>query len=258
MSENLPIPKPKKPKMARALGVTEFLNKKFLELEFTGKWKDAFGNPERNFKMIVFGKRKNGKTEFVVSFVKFMTTFGRVLYNSFEQGHSRSLQCAYMRQDMKDVSGKVVTTHKEPFESMYYRLKQKKSPQIVVIDSVQHIKMTKDQWQQLVTDFPKKAFIAISHAQGDDPKGEVADFIGYDVDISVLVKGFKAYCQGRYGGGDEIVIWEKGHADYLRRNSKTKPKEPTPPTPDLFTIQSTDVPTVPTVPKDSAPEIPNS
>lgn len=244
MNDNTPLNKPKKIKMARALGVREFLAKKFIVFEFTGHWLKAFGKPERNFKMIVFGKKKNGKTEFVVSFIKYMTTFGRVLYNSFEQGHSHSLQCAYMRQNMEEVIGKVITTHKEPFESMYHRLKRKKSPMIVVIDSIQHIKMTKDQWQQLVTDFPKKSFIAISHAHGDDPKGEVADFIGYDVDISVLVKGFKATCQGRYGGGDEIVIWEKGHADYLRRNSKSKPKEVAP-LPDLFTPPSiTETPSI--------------
>lgn len=209
--------------MARALGVTEFLSKKFVEYEFTDKWLLAMGKPETNFKMIIYGKPKNGKTEFCIQFAKYMTAFGKVLYNSFEQGHSKSLQDAFVRQNMKEVSGKIIVTHKEKYEEMFIRLRKKKSPNIIFIDSLQYVKLTVEQWKELIEKFPKKVFIVISHASGDEPKGSSAEAIQYDVDISVLVKGFAAHCQGRFGGGDELIIWEEGHRRYLQRINKLKP-----------------------------------
>lgn len=221
--------------MARALGVTEFLQKKFDEFTFDGKWLEAMGKPEKNFKMIIYGKPKNGKTEFCIQFAKYMTKFGKVLYNSFEQGHSKSLQDAFRRQNMQEVKGKIIVTHKEKYQDMFSRLKRKKSPQIIFIDSLQYIKLSGDQWKELIETFPRKVFIVISHAQGDEPKGEGAITIQYDVDISVLVKGFAAHCQGRFGGGSEIIIWEEGNQRYLSRIAKAKGKTiPAIPTPELF------------------------
>lgn len=211
--------------MKRALGVTEFLAKRFDEFEFDQHWLQALGKPEKNFKAIIIGKPKNGKTEFCIMFAKYLTKFGRVLYNSFEQGHSKSLQDAFIRQNMQEAKGRIIVTHKEKYDEMHHRLKVKKSPNIVFIDSVQHIKLTQDQWKQLISDFPKKVFVVISHATGDEPKGGTAEFIQYDVDISILVKGFKAHCQGRFGGGDDIIIWEEGHQRYLARLQAGKRKE---------------------------------
>ncbi len=221
--------------MARALGVTEFLQKKFDEFAFDGQWEEAMGKPEKNFKMIIYGKPKNGKTEFCIQFAKYMTQFGKVLYNSFEQGHSKSLQDAFRRQQMQEVKGRIIVTHKEKYADMFARLKKKKSPQIIFIDSLQYIKLNGDQWKELIEAFPRKVFIVISHANGDEPKGEGAITIQYDVDISVLVKGFAAHCQGRFGGGSEIIIWEEGHQRYLARIAKTKGKAPVAtPVPELF------------------------
>lgn len=218
----------------RALGVAEFLLKKFNAFVFEGIWLQALGHPEKNFKVIIFGKPKNGKTEFCIMFAKYLTKHGKVLYNSFEQGHSKSLQDAFVRQKMDEVKGNLLITHKEKFDEMFARLKRKKSANIIFIDSVNHIKLTADQWRLLIESFPKKVFIVISHATGDDPKGTTAEFIQYDVDISIQVKGFKAHCQGRFGGGDDIVIWQEGHDRWLAKQSKVKQPKPVPtPQPQL-------------------------
>lgn len=206
--------------MARALGVTEFLNKKFVEFLFSGIWQEAMGNPERNFKAIIFGKPKNGKTEFCIMFAKYLTRFGKVLYDSFEQGHSKSLQDAFRRQGMQDVRGKIIVTHKEKFEDLFTRLKKKKSPNIIFLDSLQYIKLTPEQWKLLIETFHKTVFIVISHANGDEPRGSAAEAIQYDVDISILVKGFKAHCSSRFGGNNTIMIWEEGHQRWLARQMK--------------------------------------
>jgi len=234
--------------MARALNAKEFLNKKFEVLPFTGKWRDAFGEPETNFSMIIYGKSGNGKTELAVMFMRYMTGFGKCLYDSFEQGFSRSLQDAWRRQKIEDVSNHTLIVHKERFEDLVERLRKKKSPHTVFIDSIQYIKLTYEQWQFLKETFPRKRFIVIAHAQGDDPKGAAAAAIEFDVDIKLLVKGFKVYPKSRFGGNEPFVFYEKGHANWLAKQNKGGVKAAPPsnkPAELPFTSENKEVETTP-------------
>ena len=44
--------------MKRALGVTEFLSKKFIEFDFENSWLAAMGKPEKNFKAIIYVSKR--------------------------------------------------------------------------------------------------------------------------------------------------------------------------------------------------------
>lgn len=211
--------------MARALNAKEFLNKRFVVLPFDGQWLKTFGEPESNFSMIIYGKSGNGKTEFAVMFSKYITRFGKAIYNSFEQGFSKSLQDAWRRQGLADVSNHLLLVHKEPFDEFVERLKRKKSPSTVVIDSLQYIRMTYQQWQYLRNTFPRKRFILIAHAEGDEPKGSAARDIEFDVDIKVLIKGFQVLPKSRFGGNEPFVFYDKGHANWLMRQGKLPGKK---------------------------------
>ena len=211
--------------MARALNAKEFLSKKFETLPFDDVWLQAFGEPEANFSMIIYGKSGNGKTEVAVKFMKYMTKFGKCLYDSFEQGFSRSLQQAWIRQKIEEVSAQTLVVHKEPFEELVSRLRKKKSPRTVFIDSVQYIKLTYEQWQYLRTQFPRKRFIMIAHAERDDPKGGAAKAIEFDVDIKVLIKGFQLFPRSRFGGNEPFVFYEQGHQNWLLRQQKNRPMQ---------------------------------
>ena len=60
-----------------------------------------------------------------------------------------------------------------------------------------------------------KALILISQATGKEPKGELADFARYDVDMKIRVEGYKAFPEGRLnGGGHPFVIYPKKAAEY--------------------------------------------
>lgn len=208
--------------MARGLNAKEFLAKKFKLLAFEGQWAKAFGLPEENFSMIIYGKSGNGKTELAVAVCKYMTRFGKVAYNSYEQGHSASLQQSFMRQAMHEVGAQVLVLHKEPFAELIKRLRRKKSPPTVVLDSVQYMGLTYEQWQELRRSFPRKRFILIAHAEGDAPKGSAAKSIEFDVDIKVLVKGFKIFPASRFGGNQSFISYEKGHQEWLTRQARYK------------------------------------
>lgn len=211
--------------MGRALNAKEFLNKKFETITFTGDWLASFGEPERNFSMIIYGKSGNGKTEFAIMFAKYLTKFYKTIYDSFEQGFSKSLQDGFRRQKMHEVSDKILLVHKEDYTQLMERLAKKKSPHIVIIDSVQYIKLTYDQWQYMRETFPRKVFILIAHADGDEPKGRHAKDIEFDVDIKVLVKGYQAWPKSRFGGNEPFMIWERGHLNWLSRQNKAVKKE---------------------------------
>lgn len=216
---------PKKLRLPRTLGAKQFISKKFIELPFEGRFKDSFSQPEDNFSMIIYGSSGNGKTEAEVIICKYLTNYGTVYFNSTEQGISRSLQTAWIRNKMDEVDGKVQLAHKESYETMVARLKRKKSAKIVFIDSIQHSGISYEMWKQLRSKFPKKIFVLISHATGSEPRGAAAFDIKYDVDIKCFVKDFILYPDGRFGGGKPFVIFEEGYRRKVSRKKGIKPSQ---------------------------------
>lgn len=159
--------------------------------------------------MIIYGESGNGKTEFVVQLVKMLTKFGKVAYDSLEQGTSKTMQDAWIRNNMKEVQGQILLIDREYYDELVERLSKKKSPKIVVIDSAQYMNIDYDQYKKLKEKFRKKIFIWVSHMEGGRPDGKTAKKIMYDVDIKVHVEHFVAYVRSRFGGSEPFIIWEE-------------------------------------------------
>lgn len=191
----------------KTIGVFQLSQKRFIELEFTGLWADAFGKPETNFSAIIYGPSGNGKTEFCVQFAKYLSNFKRVLYFSREEGISKTIQKAFERNNMIDCKGRVILGEKGNFESLYQYLEKKNSTEIVIIDSIDYMKLTAEQYRILVTRFPRKAFILISWNRGAQPKSQAGKDIEYMCDIKIHVKQYQAYVRSRFGGNKPFVIW---------------------------------------------------
>jgi hypothetical protein len=192
-----------------AIGINDFLKKQFNTFQFTDEWKASFGEPEKNFKAIVYGHSGNGKTEFCIKWAKYLAQFAKVYYNSFEQGISKTLQDALKRNNMGEVAGRVIFGDKETFAQMLDRLKSKNGPQIVLIDSRDYMNLTTEQFKKLIEAFPRKAFIIICWESGGKPKGEYGKSIEFQCDIKIRVSNFKAYPKSRFGGNDPFVIWDR-------------------------------------------------
>lgn len=205
---------PKKNK--RALSVSDMLNYSPEVLPFTGEWREAIGLPELKGAWIVFGDSGNGKTSFALKLGKYFAQIGkRVAYDSIEEGVSLSMREAYIRTGMSDVSGRFILLDKEPITELRMRLKKRRSPEVIIIDSVQYTGLTSKEYKELVDDFPHKLFIFISHADGLKPKGALAQAIYYDAFVCLLIKGFKALVKkSRYGGNGEITISERLAQEY--------------------------------------------
>ncbi len=198
----------------RAVSVDQILKKKFKEMSFEGKWEKSFGIPEMSGVWIVWGHSGNGKTNFALQLARYLTTFGKVVYNTLEEGARKSFALAVQRSNMKSVKSKFSILDREPFEDLKDRLRAHKSPHVIIIDSLQYLDLKKCEYTSLKEEFPDKLFIFISHAEGKHPKGSLAGFVRYDADVKIWIQGYKAIITSRFGGGEDYIIWDLGVADY--------------------------------------------
>lgn len=209
--------------MSRAISNKNVLAAQFETADFDGPFLASFGRPELRGAWIIWGTSGSGKTTFTLQLCKYLAGFRRVAYNSLEQGLSLSLQRAWERVEMAEAGSNIILLNKENLPELRARLSKRKSPEIIVIDSVQYLtKFYVQQFNELKEDFPDKLFIFISQADkaGKDPAGSVAKHIRYDADIKIKVEGYKAFVTTRYEdptkgeGGADFIIWQQGANDY--------------------------------------------
>lgn len=193
----------------KTIGIFQLGQKVFDCYEFNGKWLDSFGNPEKNFSALISGDSGNGKTDFCVKFAKHMAQFVKVLYVSHEEGISKSIQEAFQRNNMHEVSGKVILAEKATVDEIIAYLKKRNSPGFVIIDSLDYMNLTTDQYKLIRANCPKKAIAIISWSKNNKPKSQYAKDIEFMADIKINVSKFKAYARCRYGGNTPFVIWNK-------------------------------------------------
>lgn len=189
----------------------QLLNKNNNAVEFDGRFHKLIGNPVLKGSWIVWGQSGNGKTRFVVQLMKYLTMFARVGFNSMEEGDGETIKKAFAEEKMEDVNGRLIIIDNENFEELIIRLQKKKSPHIIVVDSLQYLGISWNQYKQLKEMFPRKLFIWVSHADGKFPEGRVANKVRFDSHVKIRVFGFMAMAQSRYGTSSEpYVIWEEG------------------------------------------------
>jgi hypothetical protein len=177
-------------KINRAYSVSNVLSKKFNPLDFSGEWECTLGKPDKAFSAIIWGNTTNGKTEAAIKFAKYLTNFGKVAYNSLEQGLSSTIRDALLRNHMDTCGNSFILLDREPFDDLIVRMSKLKSPDFLFIDSVQYTRITKAQYYQLKELMLKKGkgIIWISQAKGSLPKGALADDIMFDVDLKLWVE----------------------------------------------------------------------
>jgi len=201
----------------RALTVNDIRDYKPLVLPFENEWLASIGSPELKGGWIIWGNSVNGKTRFALKLAKYMANFVRVAYDSLEEGLSLSMQKAIIDVGMSDVKRSFVLLDKETVPMLRERLTKQRSPQVVIIDSLQYTGLTYKDYTTLINDFPHKLFILVSHADGREPRGNVGKAIKYDAFVKIYVEGYKAFAQSRYGGGEPFVVWQKGADAYWNK-----------------------------------------
>jgi hypothetical protein len=201
--------------LSKAISVKELYDTKYKELAFEGEWEEHMGRPEHTGSIFVWGRSGHRKTTYVAMFAKYLTNFGRVAYDSLEEGKSKSMREAFKRARMEEVAGKIILLNKEPIAQLRERLMKHKAPNIVVIDSVQVARMKYEDYRNLIDHFPKVLFILVSKAKGKEPRGNAAEEMRYDSNVTVYVEGGRAFIdKSRYGGGKYIDVDPEKAAKY--------------------------------------------
>ena len=196
--------------MKRALTITDIRSYKATTYRLEGGLGDALGEVELTGSWIVWGGSANGKTRFALQLAKALAKQVRVAYDSLEEGLSLSMQHAIEDVGFADVKRNFILLDGEGIDELKERLRKQRSPKVVIIDSLQYTGLTYTEYKALRDEFRSKLFIWISHAEGHNPKGAVADAVKFDAFVKVYVEGYRAYPQSRFGGGEEYVIWEEG------------------------------------------------
>lgn len=200
--------------MKRALTITDIRSYKATTYRLEGELGDALGEVELTGSWIVWGGSANGKTRFALQLAKALAKHVRVAYDSLEEGLSLSMRHAIEAVGFSDVKRNFVLLDGESIDDLKERLRKQRSPKVVIIDSLQYTGLTYNEYKRLRDEFRQKLFIFISHADGHNPKGAVADSVKYDAFVKIFVEGYRAYPQSRFGGGEEYVIWEEGAKQY--------------------------------------------
>ena len=202
--------------MRRALSVMDVLNTKRNLLQFTDEFERSFGRPEVTGSWIIWGGSGSGKTTFILQLCKYLCRFGRVAYNSLEEGKSASMQKAFQVVGMKEVRRQFLLLDREPMEEMKERLRRRKAPKMVVIDSWQYTMLMYLDYIKLLQEFPDTLFIIIAHEKEGTtyPEGAVARKIRYNSNIKIRVDGYVAFPVSRYGGGAPFISWAEKAKEY--------------------------------------------
>ena len=94
-------------KLPRAFTVRDLLQKKFNVLNFEGVWLDLIGKPELRGSWLIYGLSFQGKTRFVVQLAFYLSTFGKVIIDTLEEGFSQSMQTAFIGEKIPETETKI-------------------------------------------------------------------------------------------------------------------------------------------------------
>ncbi len=191
--------------MGSSISSTSLDKMVFKTYGFPKELSDIIGDAEKGFSMIVWGESGQGKSTFVAIICRMLTPFGKVYYNSVEQGHSKSLQSMIRHTNLHECGNNFIVGNKDTYEVMMKKISKNRCG-FIVIDSAQALELTLAQWKALREEFPNKAVIVISWADGKNPDGKPAQGMRFWSEIKVRVHRGQAFIDSRYGGDPTFKI----------------------------------------------------
>ena len=208
--------------MKKALSMVDLMRKNREVYAFEGALQEAFGQPEQNGVWFIWGRSGNGKTSFVLQLCKELTHYGKVAYDSLEEGDSLTMQNALMRVGMGDVGRRFILLN-ESLKELDTRLKRRRSPDIVVVDSFQYAHIDLKQYEEFIEQHKNKLIFFVSQADGLKPWGRTAQSAMYSASLKIWVEGYRAISKGRYRGNlGYYTIWAEKAEEYWNKQGNNK------------------------------------
>ncbi len=200
--------------MARTLSAKQVLTIKFDTIRLGGGWNECVGEIETTGIWFIWGNSGNGKTSAVVSLCKELSAFGKVLYNSREEGVSLTMQNTLRRYGMGELGSRFQLANMS-LQELDEKISQQRSPKFVVLDSFQFMGLTYKDFRAFCEKHKNKMLIFVSRTRGRQPEGRAAISAMYDASCKIWVEGYKAFSKGRFvGTTGEMTIWDEGAKKY--------------------------------------------
>ncbi len=200
--------------MARTLSAKQVLTIKFDTIRLGGGWDECVGEIETTGIWFIWGNSGNGKTSAAVSLCKELSAFGKVLYNSREEGVSLTMQNTLRRYGMGELGSRFQLANMS-LQELDEKISQQRSPKFVVLDSFQFMGLTYKDFRAFCEKHKNKMLIFLSRTRGRQPEGRAAISAMYDASCKIWVEGYKAFSKGRFvGTTGEMTIWDEGAKKY--------------------------------------------
>lgn len=185
------------------MNASDVLEYKYDLYNFTGKYGDFFGDPSKNFHIMIFGRPKSGKSIFTVQFSKYLASLGKVLYIASEEGFSATLQQKIREFGMSNPN--LDFANFRDFEQIRETVINS-DYNFVIIDSINFINLDPEDIQILKAENPAKAFITIQQATKSGQFRGSQQF-AHNCDIVVEIVDGIAYQQGRFAAASEMAVF---------------------------------------------------
>ena len=211
--------------MGKAISNRDVVAARFETVPFDGEWLASIVRPELRGSWLVFGQSGSGKTTFALQLARYLSRFCKVAYDTLEQGLSLSFQSAWVRTGMEEAGNAVMVLDKEPVAQLRQRLSRRRSPQVVIIDSLTAMPgFTRKDYLSLVDGFPRKLFVFLAHERKGLPDPAIAETVRRLSEVKIYVEGFRAHVTTRYAcpergeGVSDYIIWRQGAEEYHLNN----------------------------------------
>ncbi|MDL2315060.1 hypothetical protein LJC16_02245 [Bacteroidales bacterium OttesenSCG-928-C19] len=195
----------------RSLSTGNLYQKVFKLFDFEGFWADVFGQPERGGFWLIWGKEKNGKTWIALLLAYYLSTKGKTLYISAEEGIGKEFVDTCKRIGLDPANRNLQFWEYEPIEDLEKRLAKRNSEEIVFIDNVTvyNEELKSGKLEQLRLRFPQKTFIFLAHEDRKEPYTATAKMIKRLAKIIIYAEGLAGIVSGRCPGGRLVIDEEK-------------------------------------------------
>lgn len=202
--------------MKKSISAGQVLAVRNRTLEVTPDWRGCLGDEiSRRGIVFIWGNSGNGKSSAVMAFARMLSHEGKVLYVSKEEGYGLSFQNTLRRFGMQERGASFQVVDDESVTTLVERLSRPRSPEFVVIDSVQAMGVGSREYKLLKQNLRNKMLVLVSQADGKRPAGRAAMAMMYDADLKLWVEGHTVFSKGRFiGDTGEYVTWEEAARAY--------------------------------------------
>lgn len=182
----------------RIININTLKNKKYDELDLGKYYNDLFGVIESRTSFFMYGTSGSGKSVFVIQLANFFcdTFNSKGLYCSHEEALKKSFRDRSNNFNIE--SKKLYIGENIDFDTLTLKI-QRNYYRLVIIDSVQYMRFTYEQLQELTKTFAKRKFIPVLVSFGTAYKKPACDVkIMHACDVKMFFDKGVATIDSRY------------------------------------------------------------